>query len=277
MIFLRQVTMIDDVSDISTFYNNSPEKEHERLENHQLEHDLTWRYFKRYLPARGSILEVGAATGRYTLELAQKGYSVTAVHISLKLLEFNHQAAAAAELLKKIRFVHTDARQLSAKVGEGFHAALLMGPLYHLMYESDRQLALQQAHARLRPGGIIFTTFISRFGLFSDLLRNDPEWIEDRRDVDSVLTIGRDPEDHPKGGFRGYFALASELAPLHESVGFETLVVAASEPVIGADDESYNRLTGRQRKLWLDKLYEMSTEPSIIGASRHLLYIGRKV
>ena len=269
--------MQDDVSDIATFYNNSPEKEHERLDRHQLEHDLTWRYFKRYLPARGNILEVGAATGRYTLELARKGYQVTAVDISLKPLEFNHQAATAAELSKKIRYVHGDARQLPAKVGEGFHAALLMGPLYHLVNESDRILALQQATDRLRKGGIIVSSFISRLGLFSDLLKNDPECIEDRKDVRSVLAIGRDPDDYPKGGFRGYYATPAELAPLHESVGFETLVVAASEPVIGADDESYNRLTGRQRRLWLDIIYKLSTEPSIIGASRHLLYIGRKV
>jgi S-adenosylmethionine-dependent methyltransferase len=277
MIFHRQVTMIDDISDISAFYNGNPQGEHERLERHQLEYDLTWRYLKKYLPTRGSILEVGAATGRYTLDLARKGYQVTAVDISLNLLEFNHQAAAAAKLLKKIRYVHADARQLPDKVGDDFHAALLMGPLYHLVHELDRILALQQAHARLRPGGIIVTTFVSRFGLFSDLLKTMPEWITERKEVQSVLAIGRDPEDYPRGGFRGYFATPTELAPLHESFGFETLVVAASEPIIGADDESYNKLTGRQRRLWLDQLFEMSTEPSIIGASRHLLYIGRKV
>lgn len=277
MIFNRQVTMIDDVSDISAYYDRSLEGEHERLERHQLEYDLTWRYLKRYLPARGNILEVGAATGRYTLELARKGYRVTAVDLSPKALEFNRQSVAAAKLSKKVHFACADARQLPDEVGDDFHAVLLMGPLYHLVHESDRVLALQQVHARLRPGGIIVSAFISRLGLFSDLLKNDPDWIEQRKEVQSVLAIGRDPEDYPKGGFRGYFAMASELAPLHESIGFETLVVAASEPVIGADDDSYNRLTGRQRKLWLDIIDKMSTEPSIIGASRHLLYIGRKV
>jgi hypothetical protein len=64
--------------------------------------------------------------------------------------------------------------------------------------------------------------------------------------------------------------------PLHEALGFETLVLAGADPAISADDESYNRLQGRQRQLWLDLLYEISTEKSIIGASRHLLYIGKK-
>lgn len=68
----------------------------------------------------------------------------------------------------------------------------------------------------------------------------------------------------------------SEIAPLHEEAGFRTLVLAGVEPAISADDESYNRLEDTRRKLWLDLLYEISTEESIIAASRHLLYIGVK-
>ena len=56
----------------------------------------------------------------------------------------------------------------------------------------------------------------------------------------------------------------------------EPLVVAGVEPAISADDESYNKIQEKQRQLWLDLLYEMSAEKSIIGASRHLLYIGKK-
>jgi hypothetical protein len=140
-----------------------------------------------------------------------------------------------------------------------------MGPLYHLILETDRKMALQEAFDHLRNDGILFSSFISRFGLFSDLLRNVPAWIEDQADVWSVLGYGKDPEDHPRGGFRGYFAHPREIAPLHE------------EPVIAADDESYNQLQGKQRQQWLDVLYSMSTEPSILGASRHLLYIGQKI
>jgi len=52
--------------------------------------------------------------------------------------------------------------------------------------------------------------------------------------------------------------------------------VAGVEPAISADDESYNKLRGKQRQLWLDLFYQTNTESSIIGASRHLLYIGKK-
>ncbi len=268
--------MLDDVSDIAAYYNNDPEREHSRLERHQLEYDLTWRYLNQYLPSQGSILELGAATGRYTLELAKRGYTITAVDMSLGLLEECRKSTADAGLERQVRFMVTDARDLSEVTEKGFDAVLLMGPLYHLVEEADRKVALKQVFDKLREGGILFSAFISRFGVLSDLIKDLPDWIEDQVKVRSLLTNGKRPENYPRGGFRGYFAHVSEIAPLHEAIGFETLAVVGVEPAISADDESYNRLEGRQRQLWLDLLYAISTEKSILGASRHLLYIGKK-
>jgi S-adenosylmethionine-dependent methyltransferase len=268
--------VIDDISDIVELYSSNPQCEHSRLERHQLEYDLTWRYLNTYLPAKGNILEVGAATGRYTLELAKRGYALTAVDVSPALIEKCKQTLADAGLERQVRFVVADARDLREVREKRFDAVLLMGPLYHLIEKTDRKLALREAFIRLRTGGIIFSAFISRFGALSDLIKNVPEWIEDQPKARSLIEQGKRPAGYPRGGFRGYFARASEIAPLHKAVGFETLVVAGVEPVIAADDESYNRLPEKQRQLWLNILYEVSTEKSIIGASRHLLYIGRK-
>jgi len=220
--------MIDDVSDIAAYYNNDPEIERYRLERNQLEYELTWRYLNQHLPSQGSILEIGAATGRYTLELAKHGYTITAVDLSAALIEQN------------------------------------------------RKVALKGAFDQLREGGIIFSSFISRFGTLGDLIKDKPGWIEDQAEVRSLLERGKRADDSRKGGFRGYFAQLSEIAPLHEAIGFETLIVAGVEPVISADDESYNKLQGKQRQLWLDLFYEISTEQSIMAASRHLLYVGQK-
>src|SRR5215208_4754459 len=123
--------MSDDISDILAYYNSSLESEHSRLERHQLEYDLTWRYLNEYLPARGSILEVGAATGRYTLELAKRGYALTAVDLSAILIEKCRERILDGGLESRVRFVVADARNLSAIIEKGFDAVLLMGPLYH--------------------------------------------------------------------------------------------------------------------------------------------------
>lgn len=267
--------MQDDVSDIAGFYDRDPEHEHRRLERHQLEYEMTWRYLRRYLPERGSVMEIGAGTGRYMVELARQGYAVTAVDISAALLQKCKERLADAGLDKQARLMVADARDLTAVEPSAFDAVLLMGPLYHLVLEADRRTVLHQARQRLKPGGLIFSAWVSRLGMLGDLIRKYPHWIEDEPEVNSVMARGRDPDDYPRGGFRGYFARVSEIVPLHEGAGFETVLLAGMEPVISADDESYNRLEGTRRDKWLDLLFEISTDQSIIGASRHLLYIGK--
>lgn len=268
--------MIDDITDIAEYYDNKAASEHQRLERHQLEYDLTWRYLNEYLPPQGSILEIGAATGRYTVELARRGYRVTAVDLSAVQLGQCRQRLVDAGLEKQVHLVVSDARYLAEIADTSVDAVMLMGPLYHLIEEEDRKAALRQATSHLVEGGIIVSALISRFGIMGDLLQKMPQWIEDQAEVRSVLEKGRDSDSFPRGEFRAYCAKVAEIAPLHEAAGIETIVMAAVEPAIAADDTSYNCLGGERRRLWLDLLYEMSTEPSILGASRHLLYIGRK-
>ena len=165
---------MDDISDIAALYNSDPEKEHARLEERQLEWELTWRYLDSYLPARGTILEVGAATGRYTLELARRGYAVTAVDLSEGLIEKCRKRLEAKGLANQVRLVVADARNLSVVTERGFDAVLLMGPLYHLIEATDRETALKEVFDRLQTGGVIFSAFLRRFGTLSDLIKNAP-------------------------------------------------------------------------------------------------------
>lgn len=266
---------MDDIRDIAAYYNLNPEREHGRLAINQLEFDLTMRFLKRYLPPSRRLLEVGAATGRYTLPLVEAGYDLTAVDLAPAQMQFCRAQLQEAGMASHGRFVVSDVRSIGLVKAECFDAILLMGPLYHLMTREDRQRALKAAYDRLIPGGILFTTFISRYGILGDLMKNIPDWIEQQEEVNSVLDYGHDPWNASEG-FRGYFAEVREITPLHESLGFRTLALVGVEPAISADDESYNRLEGRQRQLWLNLLERISEEESMLGASRHLLYIGEK-
>lgn len=169
--------MIDDVSDIAAMYDGAPEKEHQRLDYHQLEHDITWLYLNKYLPSEGSILEIGSATGKYTVELARRGYTVTAVDLSRQQLERCRIQLAEEGLLSKVDLRVADARNLEEIGKKTFDAVLLMGPLYHLVIEEDRQTAIKEAFDHLNESGVIISSFISRFGIMGDLIKNMPDWI----------------------------------------------------------------------------------------------------
>jgi ubiquinone/menaquinone biosynthesis C-methylase UbiE len=269
---------VDDITDIREMYNANWEKEDDRLLRHQLERDITWRYLEKYLPPPGmKVLEIGAATGRYTMELARRGYSVLAVDIASDLVARAKTRIDDLGLGSRVEFRVGDVRTCSDIPESSFDAALVMGPLYHLVLQEDRELVLERVFKFLKPGGVVFSAWISRFGIFGDNLKKMPGLIFKKEAVESILERGCDLDlFHPKSNFRGYFATADEIAPIHEKTGFGTLALAGTEPAISADDASYNCLEGERRQLWLDLLFKLSAEPSMIASSRHMLYVGKK-
>ena len=267
---------MDDLTDIRKMYNTGWDTEANRLERHQLEADITWRYLNQYLPAQSRLLEVGFGTGFYTFPLARRGYQITAVDLANEYVTRCKARAEELDLSDQIDFRTGDARKLGGIPRGKFEAVLLMGPLYHLLLETDRAAALRSAYECLKPGGVILSAMLSRFGVLGDLIKTNPSWIENQEEVWSLARHGQRSAGAPKGGFRGYFVRLDEIAPMHETVGFRTLKIAGVEPVISADDESYNTLEGMQRDLWLDLLFEVSAEQSMVASSRHILYVGQK-
>lgn len=73
--------MIDNIDDIKEYYASGYD-ETTRLKRHQLELEITLRYFTEYLPGMGNIPEIVAASGAYTICLAKRGYYVTAIDIT---------------------------------------------------------------------------------------------------------------------------------------------------------------------------------------------------
>ena len=55
--------MADNLSDIRAFYDGYMDKESGRLERHQLERGVTWRYLDKYQPSLSGI-DVPRAGGR---------------------------------------------------------------------------------------------------------------------------------------------------------------------------------------------------------------------
>jgi len=150
---------MDEISDIQAYYDGAWENEDNRLNRHQLEHDITWLYLDKYLPPAGSyLLEIGAATGRYTLELASRGYKVLAVDLSPQLVNRARDRANEAELGDRIEFRIGDARILKGINTSIFDGALVMGPLYHLIEREDRVMALGRVFESLKSGGVVFTS-----------------------------------------------------------------------------------------------------------------------
>jgi ubiquinone/menaquinone biosynthesis C-methylase UbiE len=84
---------------------------------------LRWREIERHLEGVKTILDVGGATGAFSLPLARRGFTVTHLDFSPSMLEIASQKAQGVE---GIRFVEGNATDLSQFADRSFDLVLNM-------------------------------------------------------------------------------------------------------------------------------------------------------
>ena len=273
---LWRLILGQSMSIVEEYYNQNSETEWERLEKHRTEFAVTMRALSDYLPpAPATILDIGGGPGRYAIELTKLGYTVTLADLSEANLSLAKQHAQAANVTLA-HITKANALDLSAFEAAPFDSVLLLGPLYHLLDESERREAVTQSRRVLKANGVLFAAFITRFASFRDSSTNFPDWPVDNWDyAKHILETGK--HEDPKGGFtNAYFALPEEVRPLMENCGLETLNLVGCEGVVAGHDQVVNTFEGAAWERWVDLNYRLGQEPSLYGASDHLLYIGRK-
>jgi S-adenosylmethionine-dependent methyltransferase len=261
---------------VERFYDENAQYTWDRLDRHRTEFAVTMRALKEYLPKPpATILDIGGGPGRYAIALAQHGYEVTLVDLSKSCLEFARQKAQEASV-ELVDYIHANATDLSAFPAEHYDSALLMGPLYHLLTAEEQQKAVSEAKRVIRSEGYIFAAFITRYAPIRNFAKNDPLWIiENHQQFKDLLATGVG-RDHKGGSFiDAYFSHPSEIEPLMEQAGFETLDLIACEGIISMIDEQINELTDEAWEIWMDINYRLSKDASVHGTADHLLYVGR--
>lgn len=186
---------------VRTFYDSAPEREWERLDAGlpSIEFASTLRLTERYFPPNGAICDIGCGPGRYAIELTRRGYRVTLCDLSEKLLE-RAERAFASEGKTAERFVQGDALDLGVFDDESFDAALLLGPLYHLIERDDRSRALSEMFRILRPGGRGIVAFLNSWGMLRSGIAGFPKRFIDPAFLRSLLGE-RTFEDHERPNF----------------------------------------------------------------------------
>ena len=236
-----------------------------------------------HLPTSGHILDIGAASGRYSIDLARKGYRVTLVDISNELLSISKSELKKTCIEDNVEGVHlADAKDLSMFEDGTFDGVLAFGPIYHIIDENDRNKAMKEIVRVAKKGAPVFISAIGLFGVYKKLLIS-PKLEHEFTDKDHIEMLEegihrakwhQDPSAFPDA----WFCTPEQLRNLAEKHGLETLDMAACEGLSSHHPNATERLQKNKEawKIWMDILIRTSNEPSLLGASEHILYIGKK-
>ena len=266
------------VDEIEYYYNQGAEKEWERLERHRTEFAVTLRALTEYLPpVPARVLDCGGGPGRYAIELARSRYQVTLFDLSPECLRLAEKKAGEAGVALA-GYEQGTATDLSRFPDEAFDALLLLGPLYHLLGEADRHQALAEAWRVLKPGGLLFAAFISRYAVPRYTAVNDPAWPHEQKErLEMLLATGALlPRDKDELEFTAHFDHPTEVGPLCQSAGFEVLTILGVEGLVDQIEKEVNALSGETWDAWVDLNYQVAPDPSLHGSTAHLLVVAAK-
>jgi SAM-dependent methyltransferase len=264
------------------YYESFGRREWQRLEQEDdgaVEFALQTRFLARWLPPGGRVLDLGGGPGRQTIWLAQHGHRVVLGDLSPTLLAIAREQIAAASVSDAVEAIlELDATDLSALASGSFDAVLALGPFYHLPSPADRELAAREIKRVLRPGGVLLAAVMPRYvRLLAAVFERGASVFPEAATL--LLEEGIYHDERP-GRFTGaYLFRPDEVAPFFASHGFGQLALLASQGILGLVQEEAAALRTRD-PLAHERLLEVAAatagDPSILGLSTHLLYVGRK-
>lgn len=256
-------------SNIKQHYMNYDE-DHRLVKDksHSVEFITTIHYLDKYIDKGNKILDVGAGTGKYAFYYGEKECEVTAVDLSEK-----HISIMKSKLQnEKINIVQGNALELSLITNDLYDVVLCLGPIYHLHSKKDRDKCIKECLKVLKPGGIIATSYISRFSTFVNIINRNEEYINNAS-IQSIISEGIRNEN-----YRDCFYLSTyeEIENLMMMNKINKISHMGSDGISEILSKKINNFNDKEFQLWMKYHFETCENPTLIGYSQHGLYIGSK-
>ncbi|MGM9849597.1 MAG: class I SAM-dependent methyltransferase [Bacilli bacterium] len=245
------------------YYNKFNEDKRLTRRRGEVEFITSLKYIKEYLKPNDKIVDIGAGTGRYSVELEKLGYDVTAVEL------VKHNIKQIEQKSKNIKTILGNAKDLSMIEDNTFNLTLLFGPMYHLISKEEKIKAINEAKRITKKDGIIMVAYCM----------NDYAIIEhgfiDNNIKESLKTKEINNEFHvtPKETDLYSRLTLEEINELNELTNLKRIKIISPDGPANYIRQTLNKMDDETYELFIK--YHLSTceRLDLIGAGAHTLDI----
>ncbi|MDS0524702.1 methyltransferase domain-containing protein [Clostridium sp. SHJSY1] len=254
--------------ELEKYYNKFCEDKRLTRRHGQVEYITSMKYIHDFLEDKpnAKILDVGAGTGRYSVQLANEGYDVTAIEL------VKHNLGVLKSKKSSVKAMQGTALDLSRFSENTFDMTLVFGPMYHLYKFEDKVKALQEAKRVTKVGGIILVAYcMNEYSVLTyGFKENNIRASIDNGKLTEDFHVISEPED-----LYDYVRL-EDIDKIDEATGIKRIKIIAADgpanymrPILNAMDED-------SFKLFIKYHLTTCERPDLLGASAHTLDILRK-
>lgn len=255
---------------LSEYYGNYDEDHRLCSQHGRVEFLTTMRYVDKYLQPGMRVLEIGAATGRYSHTLARRGYKVDAV----ELVQHNIDVFKANTMPgEDVTIYQGNAKKLDMLDDNTYDVTLLLGPMYHLFTEADQREALAEAIRVTKKDGVIFAAYCGneatmiQFCFGRGMIKEQPY-----RDLIDPVTFKASSD--PAELFELY--RKEDIDSLMSVFPVKRLHYVGTDMATNYMRQTIDEMDEELFELYLQYHFSICERSDLVGASHHILDVFRK-
>lgn len=249
------------------YYNKFNEDKRLTRRHGKVEFIVTLKYIHDYLNKMNNpkIIDIGAGTGKYSIELSNQGYDVTAIELVKHNLSY-------IKKYDKIKSYQGNAIDLSRFKDETFDLTLLFGPMYHLIDENDKIKALNEAKRITKKDGIIMVAYIMNdyciltHGFKDNNILNA---IENKMIDDSFKCIKWD------NNLYSVYRI-EDIDKLNKKVNLNRIKIITPDGPANYMRNTLNKMSDKEFDKFIEYILSISDRKDMIGSSAHTIDILKK-
>lgn len=257
---------------LEQYYSKHKEENRLKTRHGTVEFLVSMKYIHEYLAKLGKpnneikILDLGAGTGRYSVELSREGFDVTAVELTqhnVKILESKHE---------KVKIWPGDARNLSFLNDNTFDLTIFFGPLYHLHGDCEKLKAFHEAKRVTKPNGYILAGYVmNEYSILTYCFEENRicELLEQGK-IDQQFHIqAADDELYD-------YVRIDDLNRLNKSTGLKRLKLFSPDGPADYMRRQLNAMTEESFEKFIQFQMCNAERPELLGAGSHIVDILQK-